>query len=88
MAPTEVGGSAPTAQCPPSCEKGSVCDKGEGRCVTEAMARALARARKESAERPAFDVPPDPCDGRCPPDQRCEIRSGAPLCVPETPPDP
>ena len=81
-------GGAAGSQCPASCEKGTACDKVEGRCVTEQMAAALARARKESAERPAFEVPPDPCSGRCPPDQRCELRSGAAECLPEPPPDP
>ncbi len=79
--PAGSGGPA-GPRCPKSCDKGFVCDKPSGKCVTEQMAAALARARQEHAG-DGFEVPPDPCDAGCKDGERCEYRGTTAECVAE-----
>lgn len=83
--PAQGNAGTPTPRCPAACPKGEVCDADSGACVTEEKAAAFARARREVAERPPYEVPPDPCGGRCREQERCERRAEAFVCV--TPPE-
>jgi hypothetical protein len=78
-------GSTPTC---PVCAQGDVCDKDIGRCISQQLADAQARARRAYLERPDFEIPPDPCADRCQPGERCELRGAAATCVRDPPPEP
>jgi hypothetical protein len=79
-AASKGGGGERQPECPASCGTGNVCDPESGRCISEKLAAALARARKERAEH-VFEVPADPCGNRCKEGERCESRGSAAKCV-------
>jgi hypothetical protein len=78
-------GTSPTC---PVCAQGDVCDKDIGRCISEERAAAQVRARRAYLERPDFEIPPDPCSGRCRVEERCEFRGAEATCVIDPPPEP
>jgi hypothetical protein len=78
-------GSAPRCT---SCPVGEVCDADGGSCISRQLADAQARARRAYLERPEYEIPPDPCAGRCQTGERCEPHGDTATCVPEAPPEP
>ena len=71
-----------------SCAVGEVCDADRGRCISQQLADEQARARRAYLVRPEYEIPPDPCAGRCQPGERCEILGVASRCAPDPPPEP